>query len=313
MKSKLSKVVVFCLISVVVLSLLTACTAPADETAPSSTEVTDQLGRTVKLDGIPQRIVSLAPSNTEILFALGLGDKVVGVTEYCDYPEAAKDIDKIGGFTTTNIEQVVALSPDLILATSLHEERIIPTLEEKELTVMALDPETIDEVLESIILVGEVTGKRNEASQLVAGMRSRIEAVTDQTDDLPEAQRLRVFYITWHDPLMTPGSGTRHNELIQMAGGVNIAQDLNGYAAITLEAIIEANPQVIVAGVGMGTGDDLPFQYADTEERLRNVDARVNDRVYSMDVDLCGRPGPRIIDALEKFAEFIHPELFGSE
>jgi len=310
MKSKLCRVVVLCLASVVILSLFAACTVPAEQTAPSLIEVTDQLGRAVSLDGIPQRIISLAPSNTEILLALGLGDRVVAVTDYCDYPPEALTKPKIGGYTTPNMEEVVALSPDLVLAASLHQERIIPALEERGLTVFALDPKTVDEVLESITLIGKVTGKKEEASQLITGVQNRIKAVTDKTENLPENKKPKVFYLTWLDPLMTPGSGTRHHELIRMAGGTNVAQDLTGYASITLEAIIEANPEVIIAGIGMGSGEDLPFEYVKTEPRLRNVDARINDRMYSIDVDLCGRPGPRITDALEKFAEFIHPELF---
>ncbi len=297
-------------IGFILLSLFAACTAPAFEAAPSTIEVTDQLDRVVKLEKIPERIISLAPSNTEILFALGLGDKVVGVSDYCNYPPEVQEKPGIGGFSTPNIEEVVALSPDLILATSIHEKRIIPQLEGKGLTIVALDPRTVDEVLESITLVGEVTGKREEASGLVAEMRNRIKAVTNKSDNLPETERPRVFYAVWHDPLMTAGSDTRHHELIRMAGGINVAQDLIGYAAITLEAIIEANPQVIIAGVGMGTGEDLPLKFVKTEERLRNVDARISNRIYGIDVDLVGRPGPRIVAALEKFAEFIHPELF---
>ena len=142
-------------------------------------------------------------------------------------------------------------------------------------------------------------------------MNNRIEAVTDKTDSLPQVQRPRVLYIIWHDPLMTVSSTTRIHELIVKAGGINIAHDLTGgYPMISLEAVIEADPQVIIAGVGMGSGEDLPFQYVKTESRLRNVDARINNRVYKIDVDLAGRPGPRIVDALEEFAEFIHPELF---
>ncbi|MDD5510220.1 MAG: cobalamin-binding protein [Dehalococcoidales bacterium] len=296
-------------VSLALLGLLSACTPTAGETV-SSGGMTDQLGRTVEFDGVPQRIVSLAPSNTEILFALGLGDRVVGVTEYCDYPASAKEKAVIGGFSTVDLERVVALSPDLILATSMHEADVLPALENSGLTVFALAPATLDEVLESIILVGEVTGKVEEAAGLVNDMKRRISAVTAKTEGLSPEQRPRVFFITWHDPLMTPGLETRHDELIQMAGGINIARDLIGYADISLEAVIEANPEVMIAGVGMGDGEALPAQFISTEPRLGNTDARRNGRIYEIDTDLEGRPGPRIVDALEAFARFIHPELF---
>ena len=310
MKSKLCRVVVFCLASVVILSLFVACAAPAEKAAPSPIEITDQLGRTVKLEQVPERIVSLAPSNTEILFALGLGDKVVGVSDYCNYPPEVQEKPSIGGFSTPNIEELVSLSPDLILATSIHEKRIISVLEEKGMTVFALNPKTLDEVLESITLVGGITGEDEEASRLVAGMRDRIKAVTDKTEGLSQEQKTRSFYVVWHEPLMTSGSGTLQDELIAKAGGINIARDLVGYAGISLEAMIQANPEVIIAGAGHGSGEVLPLEYVKTEPRLRNVDARIDNRVYAIDADLASRGGPRIVDALEQFAELIHPELF---
>jgi iron complex transport system substrate-binding protein len=299
-------------IFIVLLSLFAACAPPVGREGVASfpIEVTDQLGRLVKLEGIPQRIVSLAPSNTEILFALGLADQVVGVTDYCNYPPEVKEKPSIGGFSTPSIEKIVTLSPDLILAASIHQNQVIPRLEARGMTVVALAPKTLSEVLDAITLVGEITHKEEEASQLVAGMRSRIKAVTDKTGNLPEAQKPRVFYVTWHDPLMTAGSGTLHDELIRTGGGINIAGDLSGYPSISLEAVIAANPEVIVAGVGMGTGADAPLQFAMTEPRLRDTDARLNNQVYGIDVDIVGRPGPRIADALEQFAKFIHPELF---
>jgi len=192
----------------------------------------------------------------------------------------------------------------------MHEADVLPALENSGLTVFALAPATLDEVLESIILVGEVTGKVEEAAGLVNDMKRRMSAVTAKTEGLSPEQKPRVFFITWHDPLMTPGSETRHDELIQMAGGVNIARDLIGYADISLESVIEANPEVMIAGVGMGAGEDLPAQFISTEPRLGNTDARCNGRIYEIDTDLEGRPGPRIVDALEAFARFIHPELF---
>ncbi len=310
MKTKLFRVVVFCLVPVVLLNLLASCTAPAEEAAQAPIEVTDQIGRVVRLEKVPERIISLAPSNTEILFALGLGDKVVGITEYCDYPAEAKEKEKVGGYSDANIERIVALEPDLILIEDIHTGEVLPALENLGLTVFTIDPRSLNEILDSIILIGEITGKDEEASQLVAEMRDRISAVTDKTSNLTEAERPRVFYVIWHDPLMTVGTDTRIHELIEKAGGQNIIQDAEGYPTISLETLVEANPQVIIVGSGMGEGADLPFQFASTEPRLENVDARINGRVYEIHTDLVGRPTPRMIDGLEQLAEFIHPELF---
>ena len=206
---------------------------------------------------------------------------------------------------------MVALSPDLILATSIHEKTIIPQLEEKGLTVFALAPKTLDEVLASIKLVGEVTGQEKEATELLAEMQNRIKAVTDKTNNLPEDKRPAVFYLTWHDPLMTSGVGTLHNELIQKAGGRNIFPEVIGTQSVDLESIVARNPQVMIAGVGMGSGEDKTFQYLKTESRLQNTEAGKNGRIYQIDMDLTGRAGPRIVDGLEQFAKCIHPEIFG--
>ena len=291
-------------------ALLLPATACTTEDLPGT--FIDGLGRTVNIEEMPETIISLAPSNTEILYALGLEDKVVGVTEYCDYPEAAQDKPKIGGFSTVDIERVVEIQPDLILAANKHKDDIIPALEGLGLTVFALDPKTLDELLEAITLVGEITGQEEAASLLVTEMSNRIEAVTGETDNLPAAQRLRVFYVTWHDPLMTVGSGALHNGLIQQAGGINIFQDLTeNYPKISLEAVIEANPQVIITGIAMGTGKELPFEFISTEPRLEDVDARINNRIYAITNDLVSRSGPRIVDALEQLAKMIHPEIFG--
>jgi len=301
-----------CLIVLVSLVLFSsiACNVPSPGKVEYSIEITDQSGRVVKLVKIPERIISLAPGNTEILYALGIEDKVVGVTDYCNYPPEAKEKPRIGGFSTPNLEKLIAASPDLVLATSIHQKIVVPRLEEMGILVVTLDPKTLDEILGSISLVGRVTGKEKEASGIVAGMRTKIKSVTDKTANLLQTQKPRVLYITWHNPLMAAGSGTLQDELIQKAGGVNIAHNLTGHASISLETVIAANPEVIIAGVGMGTGDDAPLQFARTEPRLTNTDAIRQNRVYAIDVDLAGRYGPRITDALEQFAEFIHPELF---
>ncbi len=310
MKTKFGKLVAICLASALVLSFVASCTSPLEETPPSPTETIDQLGRVVILNKPPQRIISLAPSNTEILYSLGLAERVVAITEYCNYPPEAEAKPTIGGFSTPNIEEIVALAPDLLLATSIHEARIIPQLESRGLTVLALNPKAIDGVLEAILLTGKAVGVPENASDLVAKMQNRINAVTDRTASLPPDKRPGTFYIVWHDPLMTAGSGTLQNELIVKAGGTNIAGGLVDYADLSLESVIAASPDVIIAGSGHGSGQEHTFKYAQTEPRLRDTGARRNDRIYAINSDLASRPGPRIVDALEQFAAFIHPELF---
>ena len=278
--------------------------------APPPGNVVDNLDRTINISEIPQRIVSLAPSNTEILFALGLGDRVVGVTEFCNYPEEAKTKPKIGGFSTVDIEKVVYLEPDLVLAAEIHSKTVIPALEKLGLTVLALAPVSLDEVTGNITLVGRVTGQDKVASKLVDDLRRRIEAVANKTQDLALDQRPRVLYLTWHDPLWTAGKDTLADEIITKAGGQNIAYDLSGDKVIDLETVLHRNPQVIIAAVGMGAGEDLTWQYVTTEPRLKNTEALLNNRVYKIDGDLIHRPAPRIVDALEQVAQFIHPGIF---
>jgi iron complex transport system substrate-binding protein len=307
--SQYIRICLFALLSAALLVSL-SCTSPKVAEMKSQTEIIDQLGRVVKLDKIPQRIISLAPSNTEILYALGLADRVVAVTDYDNYPLEVKQKPSIGGFSTPNIERVVALYPDLVLATSIHQKSVIPNLEQRGINVLALDPKNTNDVLDAISLVGKVTGKEKEAYTLIAQIQTKIKTVTDKTSQLPQSQRPRVFFVTWNDPLKTAGSGTLQNEFIQKAGGINIAQNLTAYAGISLEAVVEANPQVIIVGVGMGSGVDAPLKFAISEPRLRNTDARQNNQVYPIDIDLTGIAGSRIGDALTEFAKLIHPEIF---
>lgn len=305
------KIGIISLIAVLFLSILAGCTNTPETASSSPAAITDQTGRTVLLKGVPQRIVSLAPANTEILYALGLAERIVAVTDYCNYPPEAKQKPSIGGFSTPNIEEVVAKSPDLVLAANIHISKIVPQLEARGLTVLTLNPKTIDEVLDAIILVGKVTGKEKEAQNLISSMQKRIKAVTDKTGRLSLEQQPSTCFIVWHDPLTIAGSGTFHDELIEKAGGTNIGHALTGYSKdFSLENLVMANPEVIIAGVGMGTGEDKPVQFIQTESRLKNTAARQNNRIYSINTDIVGRAGPRIVDALEQMAKYIHPEVF---
>jgi iron complex transport system substrate-binding protein len=296
------------IIALLLAGLLGCTNEPVKETR-TKTEFTDQSGRVITLSGTPQKIVSLAPSNTEILFALGLGDKVVGVTDYCNYPPEAKEKTHIGGYWTPDVETIVSLAPDLVVAQSLHEAEVIPQLEQHGLTAVVLEPVTINEVLDAITLIGEITGKTNEAAALTKEIQSRIDKVTGKIKGLSESERPGVFYLTWHDPLITVGHDNLGEDLIIKAGGTNIFHSLEGAPTVSLEEVIQANPDVIIVGIGMGTGEDIPLQFVLDESRLAGTSAIQNNRVYSVSIDISGRPGPRIIDALEEFLAAIHPEL----
>ena len=272
--------------------------------------VTDDLGRNVTINREPQSIISLAPSNTEILFALGLGDRVIAVSEYCNYPLEAQNKAKVGGFSTVNIEKVVSLKPDLVLAAGGVQEAVVGELERLGLTVIALNAKSIEEVFENIRLVGKVVAQLETARELTTNLEQRIRAVTDKTKDLPDSQRPTIFYEVQYDPLMTAGPGTFIDDLIHLAGGVNIASDaVAKYPVYNLEILVERNPEVIIISVGHGS-IEASVEGVKSRGRWQIIDAVKNDRVYGINADLVSRPGPRIVDALEEMARFIHPELF---
>lgn len=294
------------LIALLFLTALSGCIELPLRIEERPLAITDDLGREVDIPEELNRIVSLAPSNTEILFALGLGDGVIGVTEFCNYPLEAQEKDKIGGFATVNIEKVVALAPDLVLATSIHEP-IIEDLERLNLTVVVLDPKNVDDILGDIRLIGRITGQVGAAEELATNMEHRINAITDRTRDLPDAQNPKVFYIVWNDPLMTAGPGTFTNDLIHLAGGINIAGDAETrFPVYSLEMLIERNPDVIIFSTHAG----ITAEQLKTDEVLQGISAIETGRIFSIDSDIVSRPGPRIVDGLEEMAKYVHPELF---
>jgi len=226
---------------------------------------------------------------------------VVGVTDWCDYPPEALDKEKVGSYDTPDIEKIVALNPDLILVAYGTTMDVINNLVGLGLTVFGIKTTDLDDLLNDIRTVGEITDKEVEAQALTSAMENRIEAVTDVTLEL--AERPRVFYIVWHDPLWTAGSGNFIHELIEKAGGVNICQNITGYTTISIEEVVALNPEVIIAS-------EWSYEWAQNETLLEDTQARQNDRIYQGDDDLVQRPGPRLVEGLEWFAYFIHPEIF---
>ena len=269
--------------------------------------ITDDLDREVTIARQPERIISLSPANTEILFALGLGEKVVGITNVCNYPSQIKEKEKIGDYNNPNLEKIIELEPDLILSSHGNPVKLINQLEELNYTVVGLNPKNIDDIISSIIMVGKITGKDEEATRLTEEMKKRIEAVISETSSLIENNRPRVLYVVWYKPLWTAGSGTFIDELIQKVGGVNIAGDIAGWPQISLETVLEKNPQVVIVGEGHPGG---LVETVKGEGVLWITDAFKYNQIYIIDADIVSRTGPRIVDALEEMAKIIHPEIF---
>ena len=277
---------------------------PSQQTPPEPECIFDDLDRLICLNETPERIISLAPSNTEILFALGLGDKVVGITSWCDYPPEALNKEQVGEYDTPDIEKIVALNPDLILVSYGTSMEVINSMVGLGLTVFGIRSTDLDDVLNDIRTIGELTDKEIEAQALTSEMESRIQAITEQTAELEP--KPKVFYIVWGDEssvLWTAGSDTFIHELIEKGGGVNICQNITGYSTISIEDVIARNPEVIITS-------ELSYDWAINSTDLAATNASQTDRVVTCDDDLVQRPGPRLVDGLEWFAYFIHPEIF---
>lgn len=292
-------------------ALLAACAPQATPTAaPADLTFADGLGREVTLTGLPQRIVSLAPSNTEILFAIGAGEQVVGRDQLSDFPEEAKAVTDIGStFDALNTELIVSLNPDLVLAAEINTPEQVKQLEDLGLTVYYLkNPTTLEEMYGNLELVAQMTGHQEEATTLIESLKARVAAVDEKI--APLSSRFSVFYeLDATDPSkpFTAGKGTFITQLIERAGGDNIASDLEGYPQLSLEQVVAADPAFIILGdARYGVSPESIAQRPGWE----NLSAVKSGQVLPFNDDLVSRPGPRLVDALEELAKLMRPELF---
>lgn len=282
-------------------------TAVPPTPSPYPMTVTDMAGREVTIPAGPQRIISLAPHITEILYALGLGDRVVGITEFCNYPPEAAEKPKVGGFSDVSVEKVVEQNPDLILVASIHMAQVLPELEKLGLPVLVMDAHDMPGVLDQIRLVGKITGQDEAAEALTAQMQARADAVAKAVEGRP---RPRVYW-ELDSTLWTVGPGSFVQDLIERAGGENIAADAEmAWVQLSAETIIARDPEVIFLA-------DHP--YGETKESVmarsgwEKISAVVNGRIVELTQeqgDMVSRPGPRVVDALELIAKALHPDAF---
>jgi len=274
--------------------------------------ITDDSGFESIIETQPQTIVSLAPTNTEIIFALGLGDKVVGVTEYCNYPEEALTKQTVGGYSTINVEKIVTANPDIIFANPMNGQENIDSLRQLGYTVIVIQSDSVDGTYDAIQMIGTCTGTTAEADSIISDMKIRIQAITDKLTGVTE--KPTVMHAMSVDPYWVSGSNTFQNELITLAGGTNAFADVDGWGVVTLEKLLTTDPEIILVDSGskMGTTGENTLQKAFlTDERLSSITAVKNKAVYVMDSDTFDRSGPRIVDSLEQLAQILHPEIFG--
>jgi len=266
--------------------------------------VRDMRAQEVVLAGRPERIVSLVPSVTEDLFAVGGEDRLVGVTDFCDWPPAARDKPRVGGMVGPNLETIVALRPDLVIATDEgNSQSTFDQLARLGVPVYVVRARRLEQAIEVLDRMGELTGRTAAVAPLVERLRARVRRVVEA---VRSHGRRRVLYVLWPDPIIVPGRDGLVTELVTLAGGISVTAGASGaYPRLGLEAVVALNPDVIV--LARHGGDQTPVLRA-TWERLAALPAIRAGRVHAVDGSILHRYGPRVVDGLEALARIIHPE-----
>lgn len=265
---------------------------------------TDELNRTVAVSDNPQRLISLAPNVTEMLFALGLGERVVAVTSYCDFPPAAKAKENIGDTLHPNLERIIALKPNLVIATTASQvERLTRQLDQLNIPLYVTNPRSVGDVAVALRHLGEVTGAQTTGQTLADKLAARIQAVEARNAGLPKP---RVLFVLQLAPLITVGRNTFIQDLITLAGGVSISgEERADYPQFSREAVIARAPEFIIAPARHGDG---AIEDQDLQRVFAATPAVRNQHIVRIDPDLTNRPGPRLIDGLEELARALHPQ-----
>ena len=297
--------------------LLTACSSNdnsgTDKSADNGNKeqkpytVTDDLDKDITFEKIPETVVSLQPSNTEILFALGDGGKVTGVTEYDYYPEEAKDIERVSDSMIVNTEAVLSLDPDAVFAYTTGDEENLKVLEDAGIPVFVIESaSSIEDVYGDIGQIAAVMGKEEKGEELIKNIKEQIQEVKDKTATLSKQEKV-YFEISPSPDIFTAGSDTFQQDLLLNAGIDNIFADETGWIKASEEEIVKRNPSIILTTVNY---IENPVAEIKSRSSWANIEAIKNDKVYQLDADIMSRPGPRIGEAIELAAKTVYPELF---
>ena len=298
--------------------------SPSPSTAPSAfpVTVTDDENTSVTINSAPQRIISIAPANTQILYAIGVGAKVVGLTDYDNYPYnfsawfAAGNMTSIGGYSTPNTEAIAGLNPDLILIDNINDP-ILPNLRVICPNVLVINPTSVQGVYHDISLIGQATGANANATSVVNSIKAQISGVEATIAAANVTQKPTVYYEVWYDStgVMTAGSTSWINDIITFAGGVNIFGNVTEqWPSTSSEVIVQKNPDVILVATTMGTTAPYYGSIADIMARpgWNTISAVQNNRICVIDQDLFSEPGPLIGEQVQAVAACIYPQLFNS-
>lgn len=273
------------------------------ETASVSQQITDDAGRNITLPARVDRVITLAPNLTEIVFAIGAGDRLVGDTTYCDYPPEAKDVAKVGDTLHPSLERTIALKPQLVIVSTASQlEVFTQQLQNQNIAVFVTDPHDLEGVFRTIEQIGRIMGQQQQANALVEKLRDRTNAVEQA---VKQAKPVRVFYQLSAEPLYTAGHDSFVTDLMRRAGAISVTADVPGdWPKYSNESAIAARPDAII----LPTGGSMGAANANVAEALRNSPAVQAGRVYKINDDHLVRPGPRAVDGLEEMARALHPE-----
>lgn len=299
--ARMSVMIITCLLFASLISGVAIAEYTPDSLSWPQTATDDQ-GVTISLEKIPERIVSLAPSNTELLFALGLGDRIVGVTDYCNYPEKATTIEKIGGFSTVSIEKVTAMQPDLVFAAEGNNPDTVQRIRSLGIPVYLVDVSSMDGILKTLKTMGSLTGSSSQASDLVANLTERSEQIRAEGESI--SNHPTIAHVIWNDPLYVSGGKTFQDELIRISGGKNAFEDKESHHIASVEEFLTKNPDILIINSGSGMGgnnSDIATWFKD-EPRLSGLQAVRENHIILVDADRADRAGPRLWDLLEEIA-----------
>jgi iron complex transport system substrate-binding protein len=270
-------------------------------------DVTDEMGRLVRVPQPVERIVSLAPSLTETVYALGLQDRLVGDTDYCDYPPAAQKKQKVGGAVNPSIEEVAALHPDLVLVTkALNRPETVRALDDLKIASYATDPHTVQEIISSTTKLADVLGAAAAGASLAEDLQQRLADLKRRIGELPPR---RVLFIVWTEPLITVGKGTFIADAMRKAGGISIVDVTQDWPQLSLEEVVRLQPEFLVIAAQHEENTPSDLEALAVRPGWRSLEA-VKNRRFAVISDAVNRPAPRIVSAIEDLARQLHPEAF---